>query len=137
MVLSKYLSNFWRTLEIPLINCEIFLFSTWSKKCILVAGIIADQEPTFTITDTKLHVPVFPVILSTHDNVKLSKQLESGFKITTDWNKYQSKITEQSQNRYLDFLTGLSFQGVYRLFVLSSENRTKFHKVTSDIFFQL
>ena len=122
MVLSKYLSNFWRALEIPLINCEIILILTWSKKCILVAGIIADQEPTFTITDTKLFVPV--VILSPHDNVKLLKQLESGFKITIDWNKYQSQITEQPQNRYLDFLIGPSFQGVNRLFVLSFENRT-------------
>ena len=40
--------------------------------------------------------------LSTQDNVKLLKQLEPGFKRTINWNKYQSKITEQTQNRHLD-----------------------------------
>ena len=64
----------------PLINCEIILILTWSKNCFLVAGTIANQEPTFTITDTKLYVPV--VTLSTQDNVKLLKQLKSDFKRT-------------------------------------------------------
>ena len=52
------------------------------------------------------------------------KQLESGFERTIIWNKYQSKVTEQAQNRYLDYLTDPSFQGVDRLFVLLFENRT-------------
>ena len=51
---------------------------TWSKNCFLVLGTAAHQEPTFTITDTKHYVPV--VTLSTQDNAKLLKQLESGFK---------------------------------------------------------
>ena len=72
-----------------------------AKKNFLAADI-ADQQPIFTITDTKLYVPV--VTLSTEDNVKLLKHLESGFKRTFNWNKYQSKITEQTRNRYLDFL---------------------------------
>ena len=80
----KYLSNFWRTLEMSLINCEIILILTWSKNCFLVAGTIANQEPTFTITDTKLYVPV--VTLSTQNNVKLLKQLDSDFKRTINWN---------------------------------------------------
>ena len=54
----------------PLVNCRISLMITWSKR--------AHQEPTLTITDTKLYVPV--VTLSTQDNAKLLKQLESGFK---------------------------------------------------------
>ena len=66
----------------------------------LVAGTAGNQEPKFKITDTKLYVPV--VTLSTPDNIKLFKQLESGFKRTTSWNKYKSKIREQVQNRYLD-----------------------------------
>ena len=72
MVPLKYLSNFWRTLEISLTNCETNLPFRWSEKCILVAGIAANQVPEFKITDTKLYVPV--VTLSTQDNVKLLKQ---------------------------------------------------------------
>ena len=56
MVPLKYLSNFWRTLEMPLINCEINLQLKWSKKCILVADTVANQEPKFEITDTKIYV---------------------------------------------------------------------------------
>ena len=58
----KYLSNFWRTLEMPIINCEI-LQLRWSRNCILVAGTTANQSPTFQISDTKLYVRV--AILST------------------------------------------------------------------------
>ena len=49
------------------------------------------------------------------------QRLKSGFKRTTDWNKYQPKVTIQVQNRYLDYLIDIdtSFQGVNRLFVLS------------------
>ena len=54
MVPLKYLSNFWRALEMPLINCEISLQLKLSKDCILVAGTTANQEPEFKITDTKL-----------------------------------------------------------------------------------
>ena len=46
-------------------------------KLILVAGAAANQEPTFTITNTKLYVPV--VTLLTQDNAKMLKKLESGF----------------------------------------------------------
>ena len=95
------ISKFWRTLEMPLINCKITLQLTCSKKSILSAGTAANQVPKFKTTDTKLYVPV--VILSTYDNIKLVKQLESGFKRTINWNKYQSKKTSQAQNRYLDF----------------------------------
>ena len=62
----------------------------------------------FKITDTNLYVPV--VTLSTQDNVKLLKQIESGFEITMNWNKYQSKKTNQTRNRYLDFSIEPSFQ---------------------------
>ena len=76
----KYLNNFWRTLEIPLINCEIDLILIWSEDCILISGNIDDQVPKFAITDTKLNVPV--VTLSTQENVKLLDQLKSDFKRT-------------------------------------------------------
>ena len=51
------------------------------------------------------------------------QQLKSGFKRTIYWNKYQSKVTIQQQNSYLDYLIDPSFQGVNRLFALSFENR--------------
>ena len=117
MVPLKYLSNFWRTLEMHLINCEISLQLKWSRKCIIVAGIANNQNPTFQINDTKLYVLV--VTLSTQENIKLLEQLESGFKQTVNWNKCLAKTTNQAQNRYLDYLTGPSFQGVNRLFILS------------------
>ena len=70
MVLLKYLSNFWRTLEITLINCEINCILTWSDKCVLSNDT---KVTTFAITDTTLYFPV--VTLSTQDNAKLLQQL--------------------------------------------------------------
>ena len=68
----KYLSNFWRTLEMPLINCEITLLLTWSASCAIVSTNVANQNATFAITDTKLYVPV--VTLSQKYNEKLLEQ---------------------------------------------------------------
>ena len=79
----KYLSNFWRTLEMPLINCEIYLILTWSENFVISS---ATGETKFAITDTKLYVPI--VTLSTQGNVKLFEQLKSGFKRTINLNKY-------------------------------------------------
>ena len=76
-----------------LINFEINLQLKWSEKYILVAGTAASQVPKFKITDTKLYVPV--VTSLTPDNIKLLRQLESGFKRTINWNRYQSKTTNQ------------------------------------------
>ena len=73
----EYLSNFWRTLEMPLINCEMSVFLTWSSTCITTNST---GEGRFTITDTKLFVPV--VTLSTQDSAKLLQQLKSGFRKT-------------------------------------------------------
>ena len=118
MVPLKYLSNFWRTLEMPLIIVKL-VFSLNGLE-ILVAGTVANQNPSFQINDTKLYVLV--VTLSTQENIKLLKQLESGFKRTINWNKYLAKTTSQAENKYLDFLIYPSFQGVNRLFVLSFED---------------
>ena len=85
MVPLKYLSNFQRTLEMPLINCEINFILTWSDRCFVMNNPIANQEPTFEITDTKLYVPV--VTLSTQDNAKLIEQLKSDFKRTIKMNQ--------------------------------------------------
>ena len=112
----KYLSNFWRTLEMPLVNCEVNLILTWSKDCVITNST---GEGKFTITETKLYVPV--LTLSTKDNEKLLQQLKSGFKKTISWNKYESSIKTFAQNRYLNYLINPSFQGVNRLFVLPFE----------------
>ena len=70
----KYLSNFWRSLEMPLINCKVELSLKWYERCLLTAATTA----TFKITDAKLYVPI--VTLSAEDNAKLSKLLGKGFK---------------------------------------------------------
>ena len=113
----KYLCNFWRTLEMPLINCEANLILTLSPTCVISSPT---EETKFRITETKLYVPV--VTLSTQDHAKLLKQLKSGFKRTINWNKYKSNIKTFAKKRYLNHLINPSFQGVNRFFVLSFEN---------------
>ena len=70
MVPLKYLSNFWRTLEMPVINCEIELILTWSRNSVIISTNIANQILTFAITETTLHVSV--VTLSTQDNAVIT-----------------------------------------------------------------
>ena len=120
MVPLDYLSNFWRTLEMPVINCEINLILMWSSTRVIVSTNNANQNATFTITDTKLYVPV--VTLSTQENSKLLEQLKSGFKRVINWKKYLSKPELLLQNANLNHLVEPSFQGVNRLFVLAFEN---------------
>ena len=91
----------------PLINCEISLQLKWSRKCILVAGTVNIQNPSFKIKDTKHYVPL--VTLSTQENIKFLEQLESGFKRTINWNKYLAKALNQARNRCLDYLIDPSF----------------------------
>ena len=107
MVPLKYLSNFWRTLEMPLINCEVELILIWSAGCVIIYTDVANQNPTFTITETNLYVPV--VTLSTQDNAKLLLQLKSGFKRTISWNKYLTKLELLAQNANLNHLIEPSF----------------------------
>ena len=96
VILLKHLSNFWRSLNIPLINCEVELILTWSKNCVLAdmtvraaqgdnPAIAAPLGLEFQITDTKLYVPV--VTLSKENEAKLLEQLNSGFERTIKWNK--------------------------------------------------
>ena len=120
MIPLKYLSNFWRTLEMTLINCEVNLILTWSSTCVLVATNIPNQNATFPITDTKLYVPV--VTLPMQENTKFLQQLKSGFKRVINWNKYLSKPELLAQNPNLNHLVEPSFQGVNRLFVLAFKN---------------
>ena len=111
----KHLSNFWRTLNIPLINYKINLILTWSKNCVITRKATRDADPdanpavaavnnltdaTFEITDTKLHAPV--VTLSTEDDNKLLEQSKTGFKRTIKWNKYRSEVTTQTKTNNLN-----------------------------------
>ena len=98
-----------------IINCEINLILALPKNCNISS---ATTKTKFAITDTKLYVPV--VTLLTEDNVKLLKQLESDFKRTINWNIYQSKVTQQAQNRFLNYLIDPT---VNRVSALSFENK--------------
>ena len=110
----KYLSNFWRSLEMPLINCKIHLELNWIEDCILSS---AGDSAKFKITDAKLHVPI--VTLSTKDKINLTKKLSNGLKRSVYWNNYQTipaKAINQGTNKYE--LLSASFQVAKRLFVL-------------------
>ena len=120
MVPLKYLSNFWRALEMPLINCEVELILTWSANYVIIYTVVANQVTTFTITETNFYVPV--ATLSTQDNGKLLPQLKLGFKRTIIWNTYLPKPDLIAENTNLNHLIESSFQGVNRLFVLGFED---------------
>ena len=91
----KYLGNFWRALNIPLISCEVSLELKWDKNCVItsletrgIGGGNRDNAPTgatLSITDCKLYVPV--VNLSKDDEMKLLTNLKLGFKREIIWNK--------------------------------------------------
>ena len=81
----KYLSNFWGSLDMPLINCKVELSLKWYQTCLLTAATTA----TFEITDPKLYVP--SVTLTVEKNSKLSQLLSDGFKRSIYWNEYKVK----------------------------------------------
>ena len=123
----KYFSNFWRLLEMSLINCRVELSLSWNEKCVLAS--LAGNS-TFTITDAKLYVPV--VTLSVEDNAKLTKLLSERFKRSVYWNKYKvipNKI--YNADDYIRELLDASYQGVKRLFVLAYGNASD-NLVTAD-----
>ena len=136
-----YLGNFWRSLDMPLISCEMTLILSWYKECILVGRafrgppaaaanrIISPTSAKFEITDCKLYVPV--VNLSAENDNNLLEQLKSGFKRSKKWNKYMSQMSNQNKNNNLNYLIDTTFSNVNRLFVLSFENeddRTSYSK---------
>ena len=111
----KYLSNFFRSLEMPLINCKIKLNLTWKKECVLSNQAGA---AVFIINDTKIYVPV--VTLSKEDNKDFIEQQNKGFQRSIYWNEYKTK--EQTENADANSLKysslDPSFQGVNRLFIM-------------------
>ena len=123
----KYLGNFWRALNIPLISCEVPLELKWNKNCVITSiqreinldggNTDAPTGATLAINDCKLYVPV--VTLSNVDEIKLLTNLKSGFKREIIWNKYRSQMTTKAINNNLNILIDPAFTNVNRLFVLA------------------
>ena len=123
----KYLGNFWRSLNIPLISCEVSLELKWDENCVItskeqrvIGGGNRDNAPTgatLAITNCRLYVPV--VTLSKNDEIKLLTNLKSGFKREIIWNKYRSQVTSEAVNNNLNILVDPTFTNANRLFVLS------------------
>ena len=126
----KYLGNFWRALNIPLISCEVSLELKWDKNCVItsleqrdIGGGNRDNAPTgatLAINNCKLYVPA--VTLSKDDEIKLLTNLKSGFKREIIWNKYRSQMTTEAVNNNLNNLIDATFTNVNRLFVLAYQN---------------
>ena len=96
----KYFSNFWRSLEIPLIVCKVELKLNWTKYCVLFAAGAnnTNDNPNniiFTIKDTKLYVPV--VTLSTRENPKLLNLYSKEFGRSVNWNEYKAKSENKNE----------------------------------------
>ena len=112
----KYLSNFFRSLEMPLINCKIKLNLTWKKEFVLST---AADDTVFIINDTKLYVPV--VTLSKEDNKDFIEQQDKCFQRSIYWNEYKTKEQTEDGNansvKYINL--DPSFQGVNRLFLMA------------------
>ena len=125
VVLLKYISNFFRSLEMPFVNCKIHLELTCHTDCIKIssANAAAGQVVSFMITNTKLYVPI--VTLSTKDNTNLTKQLNDGFKRSIYWNEYVSKPSPETPHKktgIIRFYLVAAFQGINRLFFLAFED---------------
>ena len=129
----KYLGNFWRALNIPLISCEVSLELKWNKNCVITsleerqvdAGLPVERDnsptgATLAINDCKLYMPV--VTLSKEDEIKLLTNLKSGFKREIIRNKYRSQMTTEAINNNLNILIDPTFNNVNRLFVLAYQN---------------
>ena len=106
----NYLSNFWRSLEIPLINCKVELKLKWTKYCVLSAvgaenvndnvnNNAIGNDIIFSIKETKLYVPL--VTLSARDHQKLSNVLSKGFEKTLYWNEYKTKTDNKNTTNYI------------------------------------
>ena len=126
----KYLGNFWRALNIPLISYEVALELKWNKNCVITsleerqvdAGppVVRDNAPTgatLAINDCKLYIPV--VTLSKENEIKLLTNLKSGFKREIIWNKYRLQMTTEAINNNLNILIDPTFTIVNSLFVLA------------------
>ena len=112
----KYLSNFFRSLGMPLINCKIKSNLTWKKERVLSTDA---GDAVFIINDTKMYVPV--VTLSKEDNKDFIEQQNKGFQRSIYWNEYKTKeINEDAGANVFKYIKlDPSFQGVNRLFLMA------------------
>ena len=109
----KYLGNFWRALNMPLISCEVSLELKWDKNCVITSqqiGINLDRGntaaptgATLAINDCKLYVPI--VTLSKDDEIKLLTNLKSAFIRKIEWNKYRSQVSNVNRLFVLAYQT--------------------------------
>ena len=126
----KYLDNFWRALNMPLISCEVSLELKWNKNCVITSQQIgvnldggntgAPTDATPAINDCKFYITV--VTLSKDDEIKLLTDLKSGFTREIEWNKDRSQMTTEAVNNNLNILVDPTFTNVNRLFVLAYQN---------------
>ena len=112
----KYLSNFFRSLQMPLINCKIKINLTWKKECVLSTDV---GNSVFIVNDTKMYVPV--VTLSKENNKDFIEQQDKSFQRSIYWNEYKTKeINENADaNVFKHINLDPSFQGVNKLFVMA------------------
>ena len=138
----KYLGNFWRALNIPLISSEVSLELKWDKNCIITSlerrAIDKNNPPnrdgaptgaTLAINDCKLYIPV--VTLPKDDEIKLLTNLKSGFTREIIWNKYRSQVSTEATNNNLNILIDPTFTNVNRLLVLAyqtADDRQSFYQ---------
>ena len=132
----KHLINFWRSLNLHLINCEIELWFVMVKilcnnlkyqeylepfQILIQLGIKWHlKQLEKQINNAKIYVPV--LTSSINDNIKFLEDIKQGFKRTFFCNKYRSEITTQPDNNNLDYLIDPTFRNIYRLFVFSFKN---------------
>ena len=135
------MSNFWRFLDLSLINCEIELDLSWSKECIiseiyktpevpanananppnpLIQATAATTSATFQINNAKLYVSL--ATFSINDNIIFLENIKQGFNRTSSWKKYRSEITTQTKSNTLDYLIDPTFRNINRLLALSFKN---------------
>ena len=142
----NYLSNFFRSLEMPLINCKIKLNLTWKKECVLSTldddAANPENNAVFVISDTKLYVPA--VTLSKEDNKDFTEQQNKGFQRSIYWTEYKTKgVTENADTNNFKYISlDPSFQGFNRLFVMAynsangqptTDGRKKYYLPRTDL----
>ena len=133
----KYLSNFWRSLDLPLINCEIELDLPWSRYCVIsevsrTSRGVSNTDPvrykvatttnsiTFQLDNANLYFPIVTLSIVC-GNIKFLENIKQIFKRLISWNKYRHEITTQPKNN-LDYLIDPTFRNINRLFVLLFKN---------------
>ena len=111
----KYLSNFWRSVEMSFINYEVEFGLSWKKDCVLMEHHSNINGVNFMITSIKRYIPV--VTLSTNDNIKFLENKKQGFKTTIYWIKYRSKVKTQPKNNSLDYLIDPTLRNINKKFI--------------------